>query len=142
MKIMRDIRWLQITEAAAIEGPGCSGAKVGAILIYKNMMISKGWNSSRTHPLALKFGKNSKALCVHAELDVLIKADRQLDKRSMASATLYICRVKRIDSYNKYQYIWGLSKPCDGCVKAIIAYNVGRVVYTLDGPDRLFEVVE
>ncbi|MCX7999896.1 MAG: hypothetical protein N3A69_13250, partial [Leptospiraceae bacterium] len=41
-----------------------------------------------------------------------------------------IVRVKKTP--NSPNFIWGLSKPCKGCLRAIIDMKVDNVIYSLD----------
>jgi len=106
-----------------------AGAKISAILTDKNNnIISTGFNSSKTHPFQKKFAKNEMAICLHAEIDAIKNALRNISVDEMSKTNLYICRVKRMNRGGKY--ITGLSKPCQGCMRAIITFGIKNVFYT------------
>jgi deoxycytidylate deaminase len=142
MSIDRDYRWMHKAALVAENTPPCSGAKLGSCLVIKNRLISTGRNSYRTHPLALKYGKNTKALCIHCELDAIMRATKKIEDIEFKAATLYVCRVKYKSDKETDNYVWGLALPCSGCAGAIVAYNVGRVVYSLDSDDKRYGVIE
>jgi deoxycytidylate deaminase len=138
----KDFRWMAKAEKRARHVPKCASAKVSAILVLKNREIATGCNSYRTHPLAAKYGKNSQAICIHAELDTILKATKKIEGPDFNLATLYICRVKSKNQDERHNLIWGIACPCEGCASAIAHYGVRRVVYSLDGEDRRFEIIE
>ena len=142
MRQNRDHRWMSKVEQRARAVPKCASAKVAAILVVKNREISTGRNSYKTHPLAAKFGKNDEAICIHAELEAILKADKKIEGPDFGQATLYVCRVKSKSQDERNTLIWGNSCPCEGCTGAIAYYGVGRVVYSLDGEQKNFEVIQ
>lgn len=96
----------------------------------------------KSHPLALKWGKNSEAMFIHSELDAIMNASRLRNEVDWRNTTLYVCRVKR--TAPRSSFIWGLARPCisnqGGCAAAIAHYDIGRVVYSLDqSTDQLYE---
>lgn len=104
-----------------------AGARVAAILVYKNKIISIGVNSSKSHPITRLFGKNRRAIYPHAEVNCLHNADRR-GFNQWHKAQLYVARAKKVKGID----VFGLSKPCPGCCKAIEHYGIGRVFWTAD----------
>lgn len=83
--------------------------------------ITTGRNSRKTHPLMAKFGRNSKSICLHAEIDAIRNAIRRgLDPEG---ATMYVARVTRDGKP-------ALAKPCEGCQRAIVAFGIKDVQWT------------
>ena len=98
-----------------------------ACIVYKNEYISFGVNSNKTHPFQSKYSKHPSSIYLHAEIDA-IKNARYF--KELPKSTLYVARVKWDDK--EENIIFGNSKPCLGCAKAIIQFNVKDVIYTED----------
>ena len=84
----------------------------------------------RTHPFQDKYKKNEHAIFLHAEVHAIRNALNHLRVDDLSKATLYIHRVKRSDDNTRW--IQGLAKPCSGCKRAIVQFNLKKVVYSLD----------
>jgi hypothetical protein len=115
----------------AINPSSTNRARLAACLVYKNNIISYGINQMKSHPFQARFSRNSESIYLHAETDCIKNALRIIDINEISKSTLYICRIKYCDT-SKKQLIWGLSKPCNGCAKAIATFNIKNVVYTCD----------
>ncbi len=109
-----------------------AGARVAASIVYKNKIISIGTNSLKSHPFQKKYASVEHAIYLHAETDAIRLALRHLTESELAKATLYVCRVKHQNGGNS-PVIWGLSKPCIGCQRAIATFNISKVVYSGEG---------
>lgn len=92
---------------------------MASIIYNKKTIVSQGFNSRKTHPLTLKFGKHSDAICIHAELAALIGAKQDVTGMNMA-----VARVLKNGTP-------ALAKPCEGCFRAIISYGIADVIWTL-----------
>lgn len=110
-------------------------AKIATAIVYKNSIIAFGNNKKKTHPFQAKFGRNEKSIDLHGEIDVIKNALKILSQEELAKSTLYICRVKYFDE-SKKQIVFGMSKPCSGCERAIATFNIKKVYYT-DGTDGI-----
>lgn len=100
-----------------------SRVRLVAAVLYKNKIISIGKNQYKTHPVMKKFGRNSEAIYLHAEIDAINKAAKLLSEKQFKKSHLYVVRVKKDGSL-------GLAKPCNGCQKCIDHYNINTVEYT------------
>ena len=109
-----------------------SGARHAAALVYKNRIISAGINQKRSHPFQAKYSKNEDAIYLHAETDTIRTALRHLSEKQLSKSTLYVCRIKHEDGADT-PLIWGLSKPCVGCQRAIATFDIKGVVYSEEG---------
>lgn len=118
-KIIRNLAEL------AFDTPSFAGAKVVAALYLDGELISMGINHRKSHPLMRRFGKNKNAIYLHAEIDAIRKALNILDVRKLTKSVLYVCRVTK----NKEV---AMSKPCIGCQKAIVAFDIQGVYYSID----------
>jgi tRNA(Arg) A34 adenosine deaminase TadA len=118
---------LQIAEATPVFG----AAKVGAVLTYKNEVISVGFNSDKKHTVATIYSRNKEAIYPHAEIMAIHNASKKLDIKDFRHCTLYVARVKRESAKSK-GFVKGMAKPCSGCEKAIKAFGIKRVYWTTD----------
>lgn len=121
---------LDLLEKIAIDVCPVANSRHSAALVYKNQIISIGVNRSKTHPFQKRFQKNKDAIYLHAEVDAIKNALRNIDLDILSKCTLYCCRVKHDDN-NKL--VWGISKPCKGCMEAISTFNISKVYFTDEG---------
>lgn len=106
--------------------------RLAAALVKRGKVISIGTNEKKSHPLAAKYAKNPHAFYLHAEVSAIKNALRTHDLDDIRQSTLYVCRVKRPSQHDK-TWVWGLSCPCEGCMSAILDFDIRRVVYSQDG---------
>ena len=118
-------------EAAALEGTG--GARVAAILVYRNKPVAMGHNHKKSNPFCAYFSKNEESIYFHAETHAIFKALKDIDEVLLSKCTLYIARVKYHPNDRKRKPLWGKSKPCKGCMRAVTYYSIPRIVYTEEG---------
>ena len=109
-----------------------SGARLAAALVYKNRIISIGINQKRSHPFQAKYSVNEDAIYLHAETDTIRGALHYLSEKQLTKSTLYVCRIKH-ENGSDSPIIWGLSKPCVGCQRAIATFDIKNVVYSEEG---------
>lgn len=100
--------------------------KLAAGVVYKNRLVAVGVNSYKSHPLMTKFGKNPEAIYLHAEVDAIKNALRVLSLQELEKSDILVVRVKR----DGHDYKTCLAKPCDGCARAIQAFNLRNLYYT------------
>lgn len=81
-----------------------------------------GYNSRKTHPLQHRFNSPYKPH-LHAELDAIRRAAR-VHGSNLKRFTLYVARVHRSTDVS------ALAKPCVGCQRAIMAFNIQQVEWT------------
>lgn len=134
----RDHRVMDFLRRQAIDNEGASNAKLAAAVVLKNKIISTGRNQLKSHPFAAEYGKNSDAIYLHAEANAIVNSLNHVSKHDLSKATLYVYRVKRPRSHRQYETEWtsGISKPCNGCMRAIVEFGFKRVVYTTDNPEE------
>lgn len=128
----RNSKYINLLAKIAINVNPVASARIAAAIVYKNDVIAIGTNSLKTHPFQAKFGKNKCSIHLHAETDAIKNALKLITQEELAKSTLYICRVKYVD-HTKKKVIFGLSKPCDGCARAIVNFNIKKVIYSQDG---------
>lgn len=107
--------------SAARANPVVGLPRMAAALRTRKGEVIVGLNSRKTHPLAKRFGKNSEAICLHAEVDAIRRATTAgLD---VVGASVFIARVGANDHPR-------LAKPCLGCQRALIAFDVKDIQWT------------
>lgn len=107
-------------------------ARIAAALVVKRDVLAYGTNKSKTHPMQKKYGRNIHSICLHAEIDCIRNAlMRHKDPEILKKATLYIVRAKKKKNNDK-GYVFGLAKPCEGCQRAIEAFGIKRVIYSIE----------
>lgn len=111
---------LEAAQFATIN-PIVSLPRMAAVLKTKDGKTHVGFNSKKTHPLAKRFGRNSQAICLHAEVDAIRKAIRSGSETFGSS--LYVARILKNGTP-------AMAKPCPGCQRAIIAFGIKEVEWT------------
>lgn len=106
-------------------------AKMAAALVYKNEIISIGTNKNKTHPLQGRYAKHEAAIYLHSEIDAIANAMRRYDVETVAKSKLFIYRSKWTHS-KKPVLTQGMAKPCQGCMRAIAAFDIKHVCYSLE----------
>jgi pyrimidine deaminase RibD-like protein len=125
-------KYIEFTANAAFDHDGIAGAKMACLILLKNRPITIGFNQIKTHTLQAKYGKNSKAICMHAEIDSIRKALNHISPDDLSKVTMIIMRSKKNGD-------WGMARPCinkygtgAGCQAAIAAFGIPTVIYSTD----------
>ena len=119
------------TLAKIAEANDGSNVRFASAIVYRNKIISVGFNHKKSHPFQKKYAKNSEAIYLHAEVHAIKNALREFPVEELTKCELYIARVKRPQSFSD-KFIWGLAKPCIGCERAIVEFGIRRTIYTCD----------
>lgn len=127
----RDRRIMQFIRRQAIDVEKFSNARIAAGIAIKGQLISTGRNSGRTHPFQKQFSKNNHAIFLHAETCAISNSLNHVAKEDLKKATLFIHRVK-LPNKDSTEYVDGLAKPCSGCMSAIAAFGIRRVIYSTE----------
>lgn len=106
-------------------------ARISSALVYKNEILSIGTNRNKTHPLQGRYAKHEEAIYLHAEIDAIANALRRYDAETVAKSKLYVYRCK-LSNNNNSLITQGLAKPCEGCMRAIVAFDIKHVCYSLE----------
>lgn len=129
----RDRKIMQFVRRLAIDNPGINNRlKLAAAVVSKKDIISIGMNTMRSHPIQKKFGKNDNAIYLHAEIDAIVNSLNHIDKDFLRKCTLYVYRVKKDGNPKDRRWVDGLSCPCEGCMGAVDAFKIKRVVHSTD----------
>lgn len=119
----------------AIATPKVSNTRLAAAISVKNRIVSFGANSMKSSPFQKRYAKNEHHIFYHAEIAAIKNSLRHLEVHELRKATLYVCRIKTDHGKN---LIWANAKPCVGCFRAIVEFEIPRVLYTTeDGIESL-----
>lgn len=128
----KEKRIFDFLKQQAIDVDAVKSSRIVAAVVLNNQVISVGNNKMKSHPFAAKYSKNEEAIYLHAETDAIKKALNHVSPSELSKATLYIQRVKRPDPHKRKGWTNGLSKPCKGCMRAVVEFDFKRVVYSTD----------
>jgi tRNA(Arg) A34 adenosine deaminase TadA len=112
-----------------------AAARIVSCLVHKNEIISHGFNMRRTDPLQRRFSKNVDSIFLHSEIHCIKNAIRRIGEdelKNMKNTRLYVVRVKKRNNHSN-ELIFGMSRPCIGCSRAIREFNISECYYSLDG---------
>jgi len=102
---------------------------VGCVIVYKNKVISAGWNISKEHPLQKEYNKernfnvDSCKNSLHAEIYALIRCIYTDIDWSKVSIFIY----RELANGNV-----AMARPCNACTKAIKDRGIKSVFYTTE----------
>ena len=106
------MNWMKVALRLAEDTSPVANAKLVALVVRGNELVSVGWNQKKSHPLQKRFSSNPERIFLHAEVDAIIKGFR---RGTLEDCDLIIARVKR----DGPDWVSGLAKPCEGCQRAI-----------------------
>ena len=119
------------TLAKIAEANDDSNIRFAAAVVYRNKIVSIGYNRNKSQPFQAKYAKNPEAIYLHAEVHAIKNALREINVEELKNTELYISRVKKPQAGDNH-FVWGLSKPCAGCARAIAEFGIKRTIYTCD----------
>lgn len=120
---------IETLRAVAEDLPGVNNTRIAAAIVYKNRIMSIGYNQWKTHPFQAEYGKNEHAIWFHAETHAINNALKRMTERELKKSTMVVVRVKKDDDLKD---TFGLAKPCRGCQKCIEEHQLKSVIYTVD----------
>lgn len=106
--------------------PKISGARIVSAIVLKNKIIAYGFNQKKSHPFQKKYSKNKDCIYLHAEVDAIKNALREVPSEVLSKCTIYVARAKKASRNGPY--VLGTSTPCSGCMKCIMSYKIGGIV--------------
>lgn len=131
----RDTNYISILKKITRDIPCAGNQTLAACIVKGNKIISFGHNQRKSHPLQIKFAKNPDAIFLHAEIDAIKNALKDVNSSFLEQCTLYIARTKKNGSE-------GISKPCKGCRAAIESFGIKRVVFTTEQENIYGEMIK
>ena len=120
----------------AKEVPGIRRNRTGgyyfaAAIFHRNRIVSIGYNHRKSSPLQKRFGKNDDSIYYHAEIHAIRNALRNVDHDDLRRCVMYIARARWKSQYERVR-VWGMAKPCSGCLMALDAFRIKAAIYTVD----------
>ena len=103
--MITDKEWMQKALQLAKKSEGQGEVPVGAIIVYQNEIIGKGWNQ----PILLHDPT------AHAEIIALREAGRKMHNYRLLDSTMYVTL-----------------EPCAMCAGAIVQARISRLVYAVE----------
>lgn len=103
--------------------------KLGAVIVYKNKVLSVGWNTSKTIPMQRKFNKyrnfdpETAVNSAHAEMIALDRLLKQYDNVDFSRCSIFVWRNYKDGSP-------ALARPCPACEHALREIGITDVYYT------------
>jgi len=76
---------------------------------------------------------NPKKTTLHAEVNAIVRASRVLDEDEFRHSSIYVVRVKKDGTRGKWVY--GLAKPCEGCLRCIMSFGIRELWYSTNDGD-------
>ena len=117
-----------IAIAMAGSGVGTRGNyRLGAILVYKNNIVSVGMNSYKTHPI---LQKRTAWPFLHAEQHAIVRAGVD----NCEGLDLYVARVLKNNNL-------AMSRPCGICDKLIKEVGIKNIYYSDGGKHKFLPLV-
>ena len=108
---------------------GGGKARIGCVVVYKNTILAKGWNSDKTHTDQAKFNV----------MRFKDSGNRYLPNK-IHSEVAALSKIKYLDiDFNKvHVYVYrelkngklALARPCQACVAAIKSLGIRNIHYT------------
>ena len=108
--------------------------RLAAALVRGNRVVSFGTNKRKTHPLQKRFARNHHCIYLHAEIDAIKNALKEIAVEELARCTLIVVRTKK-DGSN------GLARPCKGCMSAIETFGIRQVIYSTNKQNHYEELL-
>lgn len=126
----RNLRYFEMAKKAS-EFSDFQMHHLGCVVVYKNYILSIGFNTNRTHPIQMQYNRyrnfnnpeNVKHK-LHAEIAGLLKI-RDLDI-DWSKVEIYIYRENKNGKP-------ALAYPCVGCINYIRELGIKKLYYTGDG---------
>lgn len=106
----------------ALVSMGAAGKRHAAYVKRGSEILGSGVNSYKTSPLQKRFAADEHHIYLHAEIEALSRSSR----RSLGDLEGTTCCVVRINRKMEA----ASSKPCTGCMRALLSFGVKEVYYT------------
>jgi deoxycytidylate deaminase len=104
--------------------------RIGAVIVYKNKVVSVGWNAEKTNPLQKEYNRlrgfdtESANNSLHAEMMCICKG-RKADI-DWGKASIFVYREYKNGGL-------AMSRPCPACFQAIKDIGIKNIYYTGNG---------
>ncbi len=106
--------------------PKVSSGRLAAAVWLRNDLIAVGVNQKKTHPMQKKYSSNPERLYLHAEIDAIVKATRNIG--NLSGCVMYVARARESGS----GFEAAIAKSCSGCYDCCSHFGLKGVFYTVD----------
>lgn len=114
---LRELDMLERADGLA-KVSSCSPHRLGAVIFKRNIILGRGYNSNKSHPLQARFSRFS--IRLHAEIAAVVDGLRE-NEEELHGATIAVSRITR-------KGLRGCSFPCGACLGAINSVGIHRLV--------------
>jgi tRNA(Arg) A34 adenosine deaminase TadA len=90
-----------------------------SFLIKKGKIVHIGWNKYKSHPINLSHPYHSGFVALHAEMDVILKANKEW----LSGYNLVVVRLNGLGQITN-------SRPCSGCQSIINQVGINKCWFT------------
>jgi deoxycytidylate deaminase len=124
----RDLKYFELAKSMAEEAEHYK-ARIGAVIVRKNKVLSKACNAEKSHPKQKEFNKfrtfdnHACGHNIHAEMKAILEAKKI--HRDIRGSKIYIFRYAKDKTC-------GISKPCLACQAALLDCGIHDVFYTME----------
>lgn len=126
--MIRHDRYIDYLYRLAQDIEAIKSSRVTSCVVYRNEIVGYGFSRRKSHPFQAQYTRHKNAIYLHAETDAIKNALKRISIEELSKSSLYVARAKKKDG--RWQF--GLSRPCDGCMKAISSFDINNVIYTTD----------
>ena len=133
----RDLKYFQLAKREA-EKSKFKPFRLGAVIVYKNIVIGSGHNSQqKTHPLQKRYNKQYRNFkhdggkmisdTLHAEISALVDISyvQGMQIKNWNDVSIYVYRITP-----GLEHGYGCAKPCPACINCLRDYGIRHVYYT------------
>lgn len=107
----------------------------GCVVVYKNSIVGKGHNTSKTHPIQKRYNRKYRDFnpgniidALHAEMMALLSIDIAVSLSiDWSKVKIYVYRISPGKELG-----FGLARPCPACMAALKDFGVQNIYYTTD----------
>lgn len=132
-KTKRDHKFIEKLESLLVDRPKVAGARLGAMVVHKNKILSIGFNEYTFSFFQKRYGTRVGQVYLHAEVSAIHNALKQgISLKKLSMCTLYVARIKETHKSSRI-FIPGNCTPCPGCRDCINNFNIRKVVISHDG---------
>ena len=117
---------LQVMKDFCDTSDNVGNARICAAVVYKGKIVSMAGNTRRTHPFQSLYSKNPEAIYWHAETKAIYLALQRIGSIELSKCSLVVARTKQ----SGHTRVFAMSKPCCGCSKCIVDFNLKNVYHT------------
>ena len=114
---------LHYLEPIARKSPLIRHSRHAAAITWNSKVLVVGAAKYKTHPMQKNYSRSPEGIFLHAEIDAIIKVINKHGSDILKECELHVVRITKGGSLSN-------STPCEGCQKAINAFNIQKVYHS------------